>query len=202
MNAINKVGRPIIPSRSSDESFSSDHVRERMEQDGGRVRGGRGESRWRRQRRRRRKRKSGNARCRRMDWVAFGQFVIKLKIPSAEETDERVTNGRDRNGSSTGRRHVTTDKRRTGVYLAPLLRRAALPNFHSPPPLSLSPSSLPLSSTTTLAHWISLGGGGRRWGPSSKKFVRAIQHHRDSIRDTHAGIEADIISINSPISTL
>lgn len=49
-------------------------------------------------------RRSGNART---EWT-FGQFVIKLKIPSAEEADERVTNGRDRNGSPTGRRHVTT----------------------------------------------------------------------------------------------
>ena len=174
MNAINKVGRPIIPSRSSDESFSSDHVRERMEQDGGRVRGGRGESRWRRQRRRRRKRKSGNARCRRMDWVAFGQFVIKLKIPSAEETDERVTNGRDRNGSSTGRRHVTTDKRRTGVYLAPLLRRAALPNFHSPPlSLYLLPPFLsrPRPPSHTGFPWGAVGAdGGRRVKSSCEQF--------------------------------
>lgn len=58
-----------------------------------------------------------------------GQFVIKLKIPSAEEADERVTNGRDRNGSSsTGRRHATTDKRRTrGTFPSPRVsrRRAA-----------------------------------------------------------------------------
>lgn len=39
--------------------------------------------------------------------LALGQFVIKLKIPSAEEADERVTNGRDRNGSSTGRLAIT-----------------------------------------------------------------------------------------------
>lgn len=67
--------------------------------------------------------KRKRARRRRVDW-AFGQFVIKLKIPSAEEADERVTNGHDRNGSSTGRRHVTTDKRRTGVYPVPLLHIA------------------------------------------------------------------------------
>lgn len=35
MNAINKAGRPIIPSRSSDESFSSGRARKRV------VRGGR-----------------------------------------------------------------------------------------------------------------------------------------------------------------
>lgn len=33
----------------------------------------------------------------------WGQFVIKLKIPSAEEADERVTNG---HGIETGRPRV------------------------------------------------------------------------------------------------
>jgi len=55
MNAINKVGRPIIPSRSSDESFSSGRARERVAQ-GGKA--------GRQKRRRRRKRGRGKAEMR------------------------------------------------------------------------------------------------------------------------------------------
>lgn len=110
-------------------------------------------------------------RRRRVGWVAFGQFVIKLKIPSAEEADERVTNGRDRNGSSTGRRHVTTDKRRTRVY--PVCRFSVLPcNVLPNVPLSLSlsrpifflHSSLrPRSPSLAGFPWGAVGtdGGGR-----------------------------------------
>lgn len=46
---------------------------------------------------------------------AFGQFVIKFKIPSAEEADERVTNGP---AIETGRprvRHVTPNKQEDGT---------------------------------------------------------------------------------------
>lgn len=140
--------------------------------------------------------KSGNARRGRTGWT-FGQFVIKLKIPSAEEADERVTNRRDRNGSPTGRRHVTTDKRRTGVYPMPLLRAARY--LTSTLFFSLSSSSLPLPFHD---HPRSLDFPGGRWAPPCKKFVRTIQHRRGPIRDTRAGIEAGIISINSPILTL
>lgn len=49
-----------------------------------------------------RERTAGNARSgNRTEREGGREFVIKFKIPSAEEADERVTNGRDRNGSST-----------------------------------------------------------------------------------------------------
>lgn len=79
MNAINKAGRPIIPLRSNDESFSSGRARKSTGGGDGKEEG----------KRKRDEEERGR--------VAFGQFVIKFKIPSAEEADERVTNGRDRN---------------------------------------------------------------------------------------------------------
>lgn len=180
MNAINKVGRPIIPSRSSDESFSSGRARERAAQ--GRRRKSRG---WRRRRRR------GKAETRGAGgWTgrAFGQFVIKLKIPSAEEADERVTNGRDRNGSSTGRRHVTTDKRREpGVYPASRLHRAGAAARYLTSTLSLSLSLSMLSLPSPLVHdhprnagfpWGTVGAdGGRRVKSSCEQFSIAPRLH-------------------------
>lgn len=81
MNAINKTGRPIIPSQSGDGSF---FIGSRAREEGWVASGG-----WREGKRRRSKRggkredegvetetRSGRER---------GQFVIKFKIPSAEE---------------------------------------------------------------------------------------------------------------------
>lgn len=126
MNAINKAGRPIIPSRSSDEEFfigsrarekesgtgATTEAKESRRVAGGWEWGG-GEDE--------ETRKPSPAKEREDVWRAFGQFVIKFKIPSAEEADERVTNGRDRNGSSTGL--VTWRRINGGWYPAPMLFR-------------------------------------------------------------------------------
>lgn len=75
MNTINKAGRPIIPSQSGDESFSSGRAREKgwrpgaeaaVEREGNRRTGRNGTEH---------AAKKGTR----------GQFVIKFKIPSAEE---------------------------------------------------------------------------------------------------------------------